>query len=671
MIVRAWIVPGLLCASLTAAPADAQWMQNGVPVYPGGLQQDTGVIRSDGRGGAYVVWRERRIEHPETDSDNYIQHITAGGFVDPAWSIGGLALAVAARTQGSGVPVIDADGAAFVSWEDGRNNSTDIYSARVLPSGVLAPGWAVGGIPICVDPAYQRDPLTCLDGTGGVYIIWSDDRHEQGRPRIYWTHLTATGELVPGWPPNGRPYLESLDTRYLLQTLPTGTGGLFVLWADLRGATPFGLRIYVTLTLPDGSLAPGWPVDGAVLTTSGTVTEVTKIATDGAGGVYVGWNENRFGSPNPIYDPNGYDLHAQHVRFDGTIDPRWPVDGLPVCNAPNGQYDFDLESDGSGGAFFFWQDYRNGPAQVYGQRLHADGSIAAGWAVQGRPLSTSPEHKSTPRAVPDGQGGLYGTWEQTNPTTGRGEIHAQHVRADGSLAPGWLTSGLPIAAAPTTSFRDAVSVQPDGAGGVLLAYQASSATGLRIHAHRIGNDGPVATRVALLDAVVHDGEVVVRWQSSDAANLRASVERRTESEDWIIAGTAQLEGTDRLVHRESGLTPGRHAFRLRYVEDGVDQVSEPTWVEVEAVAAFRLEGFRPNPARAGVAVAFALPDAGPATILVHDARGRIVHRREVGDRGAGSHVVRVDEGASLPAGIYWVRLVRSGATLQAKGVVIR
>jgi hypothetical protein len=45
--------------------------------------------------------------------------------------------------------------------------------------------------------------------------------------------------------------------------------------------------------------------------------------------------------------------------------------------------------------------------------------------------------------------------------------------------------------------------------------------------------------------------------------------------------------------------------------------------------------------------------------------------REVGTLGAGRHTVRLAHAGELPAGIYWLRLQRSGRALLAKAVILR
>jgi hypothetical protein len=84
-----------------------------------------------------------------------------------------------------------------------------------------------------------------------------------------------------------------------------------------------------------------------------------------------------------------------------------------------------------------------------------------------------------------------------------------------------------------------------------------------------------------------------------------------------------------------------------------------------------LPGFRPNPVLEIATIVFSLPDAQPASLQVHDVRGRRVFSREVSELGPGTHSVRLEGSGRLPPGIYWIRLVRPERVLVAKGVIVR
>ena len=66
-----------------------------------------------------------------------------------------------------------------------------------------------------------------------------------------------------------------------------------------------------------------------------------------------------------------------------------------------------------------------------------------------------------------------------------------------------------------------------------------------------------------------------------------------------------------------------------------------------------------------------LEDAAPAVLELLDVAGRRVERREIGELGAGTHVVTFDRMDRLPAGVYHVRLVSGMRVAQARVSILR
>jgi len=360
---------------------------------------------------------------------------------------------------------------------------------------------------------------------------------------------------------------------------------------------------------------------------------------------------------------------AQHVFADGTRDTRWPKDGIPVSTAPNGQYDFDMAEDGSGGGLLMWDDDRANFSQVFGQRLLVDGSVAPGWVPNGTQVSNSIISKFEPRIAADGLGGFYGVWVE-NTSSESLPIVGQHMRGDGTFEPSWTAAGAVLASDSPNGSCDLPVITSDRFGGALLAYERSHAPSVRIYAERIQNDGPVPTLLSLADYDTGPGRVTLRWQATNAADIRGSVERSTDDASWMTLGTPRLEGTDLLAYDDLGVAPGRYWYRLAYSTGAMQQFSDPVVVDVPAVAQLALGGFRPNPAVSNSAIAFSLPDTQPSRLEVVDVRGRMMLSREVGTLGPGTHNVSLSEAGRLGPGVYWVRLVRPETTLTRKGVVV-
>jgi len=77
-----------------------------------------------------------------------------------------------------------------------------------------------------------------------------------------------------------------------------------------------------------------------------------------------------------------------------------------------------------------------------------------------------------------------------------------------------------------------------------------------------------------------------------------------------------------------------------------------------------------NPARGEVAVWFDLPQGGAADLKLLDLAGRTVATRVVAGLGGGPHRVVLAAPATLPSGLYLVRVTQGGRAAAARVVVL-
>jgi len=128
--------------------------------------------------------------------DIYGTRVTqAGTVLDPA----GFVISTAEEEQG--YPSVAFDGTNYlVVWQDGRSGSdSDIYGARVAPSGnVLDPD----GIPISTASNDQSYPAVAFDGTNYL-VVWQDDRN--GSWDIYGAKLNTSGVMIDTFSVSLRP----------------------------------------------------------------------------------------------------------------------------------------------------------------------------------------------------------------------------------------------------------------------------------------------------------------------------------------------------------------------------------------------------------------------------------------------------------------------------------
>jgi len=96
----------------------------------------------------------------------------------------------------------------------------------------------------------------------------------------------------------------------------------------------------------DGTLAPGWPVDGLRVTDNLEYDSAPRLSPDGQGGAYLGWDRGVCNQCLAV---------MQHVSGEAARFPGWPADGQAVPGEPR-TGEPELVADGAGGAIVAWED---------------------------------------------------------------------------------------------------------------------------------------------------------------------------------------------------------------------------------------------------------------------------------------------------------------------------
>src|SRR5436190_1975145 len=120
--------------------------------------------------------------------------------------------------------------------------------------------WVPLGNPVCVAPGDQTGGAEVPDGSGGMFVVWLDQRRGYS-PNIdlYGTRLLADGSVAPSWPIDGAALAA---TGYVTtpSLAPDGAGGLILIWFDQTDHKPHMQHVDAS-----GVLAPGFPADGLSL----------------------------------------------------------------------------------------------------------------------------------------------------------------------------------------------------------------------------------------------------------------------------------------------------------------------------------------------------------------------------------------------------------------------
>jgi FlgD Ig-like domain len=239
------------------------------------------------------------------------------------------------------------------------------------------------------------------------------------RFRLFHVSLTimvlfASGTPRPAlaeWPALGRAISTAPGNQNRAHVATDGAGGALITWQDGRGALP---TVFVQHVRASGDVDTSWPVDGRALLAdpASLVTALggqllPVIVADGRGGAIVAWQDERG-------DIHGPDVFAQHVLASGAVDPAWPANGVPLCAVVGVQDEIAIASDGVGGAIVTWMDGRAGGGtdgsgvDIFAQHVLSSGVVDPRWPANGRALCTAPSTQAFPKIASDGAAGGSG-----------------------------------------------------------------------------------------------------------------------------------------------------------------------------------------------------------------------------------------------------------------------
>jgi FlgD Ig-like domain len=319
----------------------------------------------------------------------------------------------------------------------------------LLSSGTARAAWPHnpygGNVPLSTAASDQTSPIAVSDGAGGALVAWTDFRN--GNWDIYAQRVTAAGAIAPGWPANG----VSLCAAAGHQTAPViasdGAGGAIVTWEDARNADIYAQRV-------SAAGVPQWTTDGVIVCGAAQGEYAPAIVADGAGGAFITWQDGRNGAD--------YNIYAQRVSAAGVM--QWTPDGVAVCTAVADQKSPVIVTDGAGGAIINWTDLRNGFSPlIFMQRLNAAGVMQ--WAANGVQHDLVETNDTNPAAVSDGAGGEWCAYVQTG--SNYSSIHAVRMGPAGTPVYGNIVFSTDVSLG---HYAQPPVVASDGAGGVIICW---------------------------------------------------------------------------------------------------------------------------------------------------------------------------------------------------------
>ena len=193
--------------------------------------------------------------------------------------------------------------------------------------------------------------------------------------------------------------------------------------------------------------------DGAPIRQGVHIEWYRTVAPGNDGEAIFVWSDTRYGMRN---------IFAHKVNGNG--DLLWGEDGAVVTDLPGRQEDPVAITDGDGGVFVAWVDYRfDEQGDIFFQHLDNNGSI--GLDAGGVALAQVAGKQISINMCTDSLGGVYVTWQDKRGGV-HDDIYGTHISADYTvIAPG---SGVPIVDA--TGDQNSKTIEYAGNNEAFIAW---------------------------------------------------------------------------------------------------------------------------------------------------------------------------------------------------------
>ncbi|MFI5204517.1 MAG: T9SS type A sorting domain-containing protein [Flavobacteriales bacterium] len=275
-----------------------QWTANGVSVCSAADMQYSPALIPDGSGGAFISWYDFRSGN---DFDVYAQRMNSSGVAQ--WVADGTVICNATNYQEVPALVSDGAGGAIITWRDGRNGSYfDIYAQRVNSAGTIQ--WVSNGVAISNAAFDQLTTSIASDGSGGAVITWEDKRSFTEKD-IYAQRINSSGTVQ--WTTDGEVICTAANDQDDPIIISDGSGNVYITWSDSRSGVS-GYDIYVQQVNTAGVMQ--WTANGIIISNAAFGQGSPKIIFDGGSSGIITWQDGRPSPNNDIYVQRIADLFS-------------------------------------------------------------------------------------------------------------------------------------------------------------------------------------------------------------------------------------------------------------------------------------------------------------------------------------------------------------------------
>lgn len=397
----------------------SDWQEQGIPVNVDPSNASNISMISDGQGGAIMTWIDGRY-----NGSVFTQRVSTDGKV--LWNANGVAVCTVSAINPPGSYfgprlVTDGSGGAIIAWPDKRGGTyADIYAQRINASGSAL--WAANGVLISNNPDSEQYVELTTDGAGGAIISWTKFNGVTFN-EIYAQRINSAGTVQ--WTANGVKATCADKSSFGAAGVATtdGSGGVIIGYGMTLDGVPNGRNVYAQRINSSG--VPQWGFMGVTISAQVDVyAQDIRIATDGAGGAILAWNNY------------ATEYNALVQRVNGSGVKQWGTNGILAIPWVN--INSELISDGAGGAILtmFKEDVKI----IFGQRISPSGILLWNQSSYGAQVDDS--YYNQHKLVSDGEGGAYFSIQRAYPGLTNADIIAQKVDGNGERQ--WAPSGVTV-----------------------------------------------------------------------------------------------------------------------------------------------------------------------------------------------------------------------------------
>jgi hypothetical protein len=587
------------------------WTEPGLPAAPAyGHDQARPIAVPDGAGGVFLVWTQFASYDGSkgwVGGDIRAQRLNAEG--QPLWAVQGVAVCADPGEQIHPAVAPDGSGGVVIAWEDLRNGASDVYAQRLSADGTAM--WAANGVPVTRAPSDQQNPEICGDGKGGAFVTWEDYRAGKLNEDIYARKIGADG-VVAGTADTA--IAAGGATEFWPRIAADAAGGALVGYTT-KTKVMVGPNTTYVVDIKAAHLAPSGATDGAATVCDAANDQILNdVQPDGQGGFLLAWWDYRAGVGNG-------DIYAQ--RLNATLAPQWEANGHAVDTRATDEYLPTILPSTQGILIFYHETGQLDDLRA--ARLALDGAVA--WSSAA--LSTDPDKQVYPVGASDGAGGAYVAWEdyRNNQDGAQPDVYVQHLTGAGQGA--WADGGVPLAA--TASYEDEPTIATDGAGGAIVAWEDwTDISGGQVMVERMTDltapdtTSPTADITAPADgALCYGGSIEVSGTADDAHFATATLAWGAGASPAAFTDIATLTApvTDGLLATWNTFALGTGVYTLRLTAS--DTTGNTTTISrtVSVVKTGDLDGdgaVSLADVRAGLRIAAGLQDAAPFVVAAGD-----------------------------------------------------